>query len=258
MISAPITPTRNPFVLPNFDATYSESESTIIDDPEIFYNDIQQSLNDDSKYKMNNRKKYIMQSQERSKMRLTQIYQEKLEKLAKVQKQQIADLKEEWNEARCRAYLDDVSNEVQNQQTTQILSLCRKYEEAAKVQQSFIKGEKQRKCNKRYLNLLSIMQHRHQCEIDALVSSFQSEIKLSKSEHDVLNEQIENQYKTDVIQNNTEIINIIANSDRPEPMKQKLIRTVSPQKRKRLAPGVKVVNSAFTPIPKYQFRNDFK
>ena len=92
MISAPITPTRNPFVLPNFDATYSESESTIIDDPEIFYNDIQQSLNDDSKYKMNNRKKYIMQSQERSKMRLSSIYQERLQKLAKVQEQQILDL----------------------------------------------------------------------------------------------------------------------------------------------------------------------
>lgn len=255
---SPITPTRNPFILPNFEDTYSESESIVNDDPEVFYNDIQQSLNDESKFKMNSRKRYIIQSQERSRKQLTKIYQERLQKLAKAQEQQIIDLKEEWNEAHCRAYLDDVSMEVQCQHTTQILSLCRKYDEASKVQRSFIKGENVRKCNKKYLNLLSIMQNRHQCEIDALVSSFQSEIKVSESEHQVLNEQIENQYKTDVIQNNTEMINIIANSDRPEPLKQKLIRTVSPQKRKRLSPRVKVVNSAFTPIPKYQFKSNFR
>ncbi|KAK8853774.1 hypothetical protein M9Y10_016317 [Tritrichomonas musculus] len=255
---SPVTPSHNPFVIPNFDDSYSESNEAVDDDPEIFYNDIQQSLNDESKYKMNNRKKFIMQSQERSKMRLSSIYQERLQKLAKVQEQQILDLREEWNKARCRAYLDDVSMEFQCQQTTQILSLCGKYSEASQVQQSLQKGKNSDKCTKKYLKLLSIMQNRHQCEIDALVSSFQSEIKLSQSEHEVLNEQIENQYKTDIIRNTTEMINIISNSDRPEPMKQKLIRTVSPQKGKRLSPRVKVVNSAFTPIPKYQFRNDFK
>ena len=141
---SPVTPTRNPFVLPNFDDTNSDQES-IIDDPEVFYCDIQQSLNDESKFKMNNRKKYILQSQEKSKKRLTDIYQERLRKLALVQEKQINDLRDEWNEARCRAYLDDVSLEVQTQKTSQILSLCGKYSEANKVQQSLKKGESSKK-----------------------------------------------------------------------------------------------------------------
>ncbi|OHT03105.1 hypothetical protein TRFO_06743 [Tritrichomonas foetus] len=250
---SPITPSRNPFVVPNFEESFSAD--SVDDDPEVFYHDIINSMKEDSKFKMYDRKKYINSSEQKSKRRLIQVYHERLEKLAKVQKQQISDLKNAWEEARCTADINDMAELIDNQQTTQVLAICGKYSDAIKTQKSMKKGKHAAKCDQKFMNLLSIMQHRHQCEIDALTTTFQSELQISQSEHKVLKEQIENQYRTELAANTTHVINMISKSPKPEPTKERLIKTVSPQKRKRLTPCSKPVNSAFTPIPAYRKSN---
>ena len=249
MLSPPTK--QSVFVLPNFNSSDCVSEQ---DDSEVYYQDIMQSMNDDSKYKLFNRRRFIISSQEKAHRRLYAIYQEKLEKLAEAQKQQIADLKLNWLEARQNAEMNDMKDIFEAQQTTKILTICGNYEKAVQIHNNMKRGERVKRCDEKFMSLLTTMKHRHEAEIDAITSNYASEMELANSEHEVLHRQIENQYMTDVASNTTEIVNMISASNKPVQDKERLIKSVSPQKGKRLSGQRRVVNSAFTPIPKYRLK----
>lgn len=237
----------NPFVKPNFDDTIS-SESSISYDPDVFYCDIQESMNGDSKYAMKKRNQVISNSYIKSKNALAISYGKKLDKLAAKHQEEIDELKREWTEARSKADLDDISSYIQDQKTRQILSLNGKKASHA----SHCNGKNSVNCDKKYMSILSIIENRHKCEIDALVSAYQSELNQSATEHKILSKQVKDQYNTELIINTAEMIKMITESKEPVIVKERLIHTVSPQKRKPVDRSKRIMTHAVTPIPKYR------